>query len=276
MTTRSFVTLAVVLSFILALPIATQADNTWGTYHWARKSNPFTLLVVDSVTADWDIELDDTLYAWPASSEWSVPGEWSASTVLNLSITSADESKKTRKRCRMVKGQIRVCNAVYGYTGWLGMATIGIDSNGHIDRGTAKVNDSYGWYWDDQEEKNHVMCQEVGHLFGLGHTSVDGTSQGTCMDYSSHPDSEWPNEHDYEQLADIYADLDSYNSYDDGTDDSTTDICNAPPGKGCNKNNGAVPMGVLLHSDHGHEIWPTSRKDGGVWLHHVRLAPDDQ
>ena len=78
MATRSFVTLAVVLSFVLALPIATQADNTWGTYHWARKSNPFTHLVVDSVTADWDIELDDTLYAWPASSEWS------ASTVLTL------------------------------------------------------------------------------------------------------------------------------------------------------------------------------------------------
>ena len=28
------------------------------------------------------------------------------------------------------------------------------------------------------------MCQEIGHVFGLGHTSGDDSSQSTCMDYS--------------------------------------------------------------------------------------------
>ena len=73
----------------------------------------------------------------------------------------------------------------------------------------------------------------------------------------------------------MYEHADSYNSYDDGLGDSTG-VCNAPPGKGCNKNNGAVPMGVRLHRAYGHEIWAAARKDGGVWLHHVRLAPDGQ
>ncbi len=29
------------------------------------------------------------------------------------------------------------------------------------------------------------MCREIGHTFGLGHTSEDGSSQNTCMDYFS-------------------------------------------------------------------------------------------
>jgi hypothetical protein len=50
------------------------------------------------------------------------------------------------------------------------------------------------------------MCQEVGHTFGLGHTSTDGSSQNTCMDYYSNTSSsDWtstgPNQHDFDQLA---------------------------------------------------------------------------
>lgn len=261
--------------FIMSMVVmSASADHTWGSYHWARMDNPFTLLVVDSVTPDWDVELDTALF------------EWSATEVLDLAITDVNDSKKARRRCRMINGQIRVCNDSYGFNGWLGMATIGIDSNGHIDRGTAKVNDSYSSYWDIPGEKNHVMCQEIGHLFGLGHTSTNGTSQGTCMDYSSDPSSQWPNQHDYDLLLEMYAVTDSYNSYDDGAvdggDGGGGGGCNAPPGKGCNKKGagpGAVadipPMGIRVNQSRNAEVWVAPRSDGGLWIHHIRLVPEN-
>ena len=245
---------------LAAFSLAAQADHSWNGYHWARTTTHFTLPVVDSVTTDWDGQLGESL------------ARWSLSSVLAANVTSANDSTKTRKMCRMVQGQMRVCNAAYGFNGWLGLATIGLDPNGHIDRGTAKVNDSYSSYWT-YEEKNHVMCQEIGHVLGLGHTSEDGSSQQTCMDYSSDPLSQWPNQHDYDQLVAIYGHADSYNSYDDGSG-SGGGVCNAPPGKGCNKNGVDVPpMGVRVARGPHHEIWVAPRGDGGLWIHHIRLAP---
>ncbi|MFX6540611.1 hypothetical protein ABTG54_21480, partial [Acinetobacter baumannii] len=62
---------------------------------------------------------------------------------LDLVVTASDDSRRTRKQCRAVSGMIRVCNAEYGFNGWLGLASINLDSRGHITQGTAKVNDSY-------------------------------------------------------------------------------------------------------------------------------------
>jgi len=52
-----------------------------------------------------------------------------------------------------------------------------------------------------------VMCQEVGHNFGLGHQDEDfyNPNLNTCMDYTSDPSTNtMPNAHDYEQLVLIY------------------------------------------------------------------------
>jgi len=260
MLTKKFLSAASIVFALALLTSTTNASHSWNNYHWARTSNPFTLRVVDSVSSDWQTQFDDSL------------SYWGASGVLDLSVVRSDESKKARKRCTMVGGQMRVCNAAYGRNGWLGRATIGLDTNGHIDQGRAQVNESYSSYWDVTAEKNHVMCQEIGHVFGLGHTSVDGSSQGTCMDYSTDSNSQWPNGHDYDQLAGIFGHLDSYNSFD-GESSSGGGGCNAPPGRGCNKMGLTVPMGVLVHKGPGHEIWVASRPDGGLWIHHVRLAP---
>jgi hypothetical protein len=258
----------IVLRTILVVVIALVAPNalaehSWATYHWARTTSSFTLQTVDSCTPDWDFELGKAV------------SEWSQSNSLDLSVTSSDDSARTRKRCPMVGGQIRVCNAAYGQNGWLGLASIGIDSNGHIDQGAAKMNDSYDWYFTPNE-KRHVMCQEVGHLFGLGHTSEDGSSQSTCMDYSTSPNSISPNNHDYQQLSAIYSHTDSYNTYDDGGS-SGGGTCHAPPGKGCNKFGAPsdAPMGVRVKKGDGHELWVAPRAGGGLWIHHVTLVPED-
>lgn len=263
----------VVLVGILALAAPAFASHSWNDYHWARDTSSFDLLVVDSVTADWQYAFDRTLT------------EWGKSTKFDNVVASADESSKTRKRCPTVTGQMRVCNASYGQNGWLGLASINIDSNGHITQGTAKMNDSYDWYFASTPgEDNHVMCQEVGHVYGLGHTSEDGSSQGTCMDYSSSLQSQWPNSHDYEQLDIIYGHTDSYNSYDTGgSTGGGGNGCNAPPGKGCNKSNapaGVPAQAIRVHYTPGHDghlghadyVMPDDH--GGLWLYHLTLVPE--
>ncbi len=246
------------------------SDHSWNDYHWATGSHPIALEVVDSVTDGWQIELETAL------------DEWNLSDTFDMSIASANDSNRTRKRCRTVSGKMRVCNAAYGFNGWLGLASINIDGNGHITKGIAKMNDSYSSYWADPNEKSHVMCQEIGHVLGLGHTSEDGSSQMTCMDYSSDPYSISPNAHDYSLLDDIYKDLDGYNSWSSSvetTDGGDSGGCNSPPGKGCNKFGAGFeygpPMGIPVHKGRNHELWVASDGRGGYWVHHIRLVPEE-
>jgi hypothetical protein len=181
-----------VLATLMALPLAAQAGHSWGTYHWARTSNPVHLAVIDSMTADWDPKLVDAI------------ADWNVSSVLVLGREEGDSSNKTRKRCPAVTGKIRSCNATYGFNGWLGLAQIWI-SGGHITQGIAKMNDSYlgSSRYDDTADR-HVICQEIGHDFGLGHQDESGADLNTCMDYASALDNPSPNAHDYEQLESIY------------------------------------------------------------------------
>lgn len=75
---------------------------------------------------------------------------------VRLRVGSFNDSNRTRKWCKMQARQMRVCNASYGNNGWLGIATIGIYANGHIDQCTAKMNDSYASYWADPNEKRQI------------------------------------------------------------------------------------------------------------------------
>ena len=57
-----------------------------------------------------------------------------------------------------------------------------------------------------------VMCQEIGHTFGLDHQdeNFSNPNLNTCMDYTSSPSSNQdPNQHDYDELVAIYSHLDS-------------------------------------------------------------------
>ena len=111
-----------------------------------------------------------------------------------------------------------MCNGSYGNNGWLGLATIYVTGGVHITAGSAKMNDTYFKLstYDNPNEREHVVCQEVAHTFGLDHQSTDGSSLNTCMDYFSNTGanatstlSTRPNYHDFEELAIIYNHLDS-------------------------------------------------------------------
>ena len=178
----------------LAVPSTVLATHSWGSYHWARTSNPFALKLGDNVDSAWDSYLGTT------------SSEWSKSSVLDTTIVAGQGGKN----CRAQTGRVEVCNRTYGFNGWLGLAQIWI-SGSHITKGTTKMNDSYFNLpqYNNADEKLHVVCQEVGHTFGLDHQDESGLSLGTCMDYSSSPSSTLPNAHDYAQLEIIYAHLDS-------------------------------------------------------------------
>lgn len=165
------------------------ADHSWGDYHWARTANPFGIVVVDSNTSDWDSHLDGAI------------ADWDASSVLNLTKEAGSEQRS----CKPVAGKARSCNAKYGRNGWLGLAQIWISGN-HITQATAKMNDTYfsTRTYDDPVKKQHVMCQEIGHDWGLGHQDESGADLNTCMDYATALDNPHPNAHDYQELEAIY------------------------------------------------------------------------
>lgn len=193
--TRSF---GLALIAVIALSVASSASHSWGTYHWARTANPFNLKLGDNVNATWDPILVTT------------STDWSLSTVLNTSIVAGGTQPRN---CRPTKGRVEVCNASYGNTGWLGVAQIWINGS-HITQGTVKNNDTYfnTPAYNTTAWRNLVMCQEVGHTFGLDHQdeNFNNPNLGTCMDYTNNPvTNQHPNAHDFQQLETIYAHLDS-------------------------------------------------------------------
>ena len=197
------------VAFGLALPSAALASHSWGSYHWARTSNPFTLKLGDNVSGVWDGLLGN------------VSNDWTAASVLNTTIVAGLGGSN----CKAQYGRVEVCNRTYGFNGWLGLARIWA-SGSHIYQAVAKVNDSYfnTSTYDNAYAKRHVLCQEVGHTFGLHHQYAV-----TCMnDKQGLFDSAYikPNQHDYDQLAVTYA----------HTNDSTTTVSSASapegPGKG--------------------------------------------
>lgn len=195
-----------VLASALAAAMASSAlaTHSWNGYHWARTSNPFTLKVGNNLTtADWVSHYRQTL------------SDWNKSTVLHVTEVAGQSSGK----CRPTAGRDEICNGRYGNNGWLGLASIWLASGTlHITQGTEKMNDTYfdTPTYNNPNEREHVMCQEIGHTFGLDHQSTDGSSLNTCMDYFSNTGanagstlSTTPNQHDYDELATIYAHLDS-------------------------------------------------------------------
>jgi hypothetical protein len=194
---RRIVAVLVVCAFA-AFPIVTFATHSWGNYHWARTSNPFTLKLGDNVSSVWDPILATTSQ------------DWSFSSVLNTTIVPGQANPKN---CRPTSGRVEVCNSTYGNNGWLGIAQIWL-SGGHISQGVVKLNDSYFNQprYNSTEWRNLVSCQEVGHTFGLDHQdeNFSNANLGTCMDYTNDPSSnQHPNQHDYDMLQSIYQHTDS-------------------------------------------------------------------
>ena len=200
---RRLLVISALMVCAIGFAVRSFADHSWGSYHWARTSNPFTLRVGDNVSSAWDAHLNVAV------------GDWSNSDVLNLvKVPGATKPKS----CRPTSGQIEVCNASYGNTGWLGIAQIWITGGEHITQAITKVNDYYFSRapYNTPAWRQFVMCQEIGHDFGLDHQDENFTNPnlGSCMDYTNDPQTnQHPDSHDFAQLKAIY---------DDHADSTTT------------------------------------------------------
>jgi hypothetical protein len=189
-----------------------EANHSWAGYHWARTSNPLSLKLGDNVTTLWDS------YLLTASNDWN------SSTVLSTNVVAGLSSAKN---CKPTLGRVEVCNNRYGNNGWLGIAQIWA-SGSHITQGVTKLNDTYfnTAKYNTPAWKQMVVCQEVGHTFGLDHQdeNFSNINLGTCMDYTNAPaggvvngfdygpSNLSLNAHDYEELSIIYSHLDSTNT----------------------------------------------------------------
>lgn len=201
---RKILTLLLTISLVVSSATVATASHSWGSYHWAITAKPFTLKLGDNLSTKWKPFLGE------ASTQWS------ASDVLDTSIVPGAK----KGNCGAVSGRVEVCNARYGSNGWLGIASIWL-SGSHITQGSVKLNDSYfdTSTYNKDPWRRLVMCQEVGHTFGLGHTDelMTNVNDGTCMDYTNSPagggtfglSNESPNSHDFDQLRSIYGHLDS-------------------------------------------------------------------
>lgn len=190
---------------VAAMPI--MAEHSWNNYHWASKTHPFTLSVGDNVHAKWDSYLDRAV------------ADWNSSKKLDM-VEDPNFPLSNPKRCTSTTGKIEVCAERYGRTGWLGVAGIWA-SGDHITKAYTKVNDTYfdTAKYDTYGWRSMVMCQELGHDFGLGHVNetFDDPNTGSCMDYTNDPDRDdgagpnyYPNAHDYDWTDNhIYAHTDS-------------------------------------------------------------------
>ena len=199
---------ALMFCSIAMVGLAALANHSWGGYHWARTSNPFTIKLGNNLTSSWQT------YLSTASSDWT------RSSVVHTTIVTGGVS---RSSCPAVNGMVEVCNSTYGSTGWLGIASISLTGGTHITSGTVKLNDSYfnQSQYNTAAWRQMVTCQEIGHTFGLDHqdTNFTNLNLGTCMDYTNDPSgtkgtngtlaNTHPNAHDYNELVTIYSHLDS-------------------------------------------------------------------
>lgn len=256
--------LIVLVLLVLAVPAF--GRHSWRKYHWRTSGFPMNIKVGDNTSSAWGSYLTEAI------------SDWNQSSKLNLSKVAGS----TNSSCAPTLGRIEVCNGAYGQNGWLGIAQVWLNGGGmnHIGQATAMMNDTYyaSSFYNTPGWRDLVMCQEVGHDFGLAHQDENNnnTNLGSCMDYTAYPDgggtggsksNRAPNAHDYAQLDTIYNHTESSNSYF-----STYDVLSHSIG-------GRDLVGLPALSNDLREPWtwgtPVEWDDNGRAITFVRTFHDD-
>lgn len=279
---RLIVGVALLVAVSATFVAAASANHSWGGYHWASRGTGISLVLGSNVTSDGTTN-------WPTLLA-NASTQWSSSDVLNTSITTGNNSGRSARKCSPTSGRDEICNYRYGNNGWLGVAQIWL-SSGHIVQGTVKLNDTYlgagsTYAYNNSAERLHVVCQEVGHTFGLDHQDTSGASYGTCMDYyqntsASDSTSTTPDQGDYDELDCIYNKADagktltysgggghhSHTCTGTGHDDGFTTVGAATAG-----GHGHAAAGSVVSSNRYESVYVAHLRSGLTQVTYVRWA----
>ncbi|MEX2556209.1 MAG: hypothetical protein WEB06_11315 [Actinomycetota bacterium] len=179
---RGIAVAVIALSMVAVAAMPAAADHSWNGYHWAGVGDRSPAVV------------DKTAGGDPLG-RFEVPAavdEWAA---LNTPMQPVSASS----------GPVEVL-AKRGSAQWIGLAQIQV-SGSHITSGRVTLNTLY-YNSYNAAEWDYVVCQELGHIWGLGHVDEDfnNPDQGTCMDYTDNmAQNAAPNQHDAQELNAIYA-----------------------------------------------------------------------
>lgn len=164
------------------------------TAKWANGgSGGLDLTIVNYCQDDWLSAFDQAILDW----DNGVPDALTLSTqYMNYDAV-----------CDFQDGIMKVCNKDYGENGWKGLNEYMVTSNDVIINSRAKMNEYY-LSAASADERQYVMCHEIGHGFGLAHTdeSFINANQGNCLDYTNNFSQEQiqPGLVNYERLEEKY------------------------------------------------------------------------
>ena len=186
-------------------PAAIQASHSWAS-HWRRPSSAmFEVPTRRMLSSIWLTRFATAMADWRKPAMKKIRPKHTSSTGQNAS-------------CPLFMNTMSVCNGNYGAVPWAGLAQVW-SSGGHTVYGRAVQNDYYMTGTQAVAYRQMVICQEIGHVLGLGHINVSFNTPnvGSCMDYTNDPDggpggvsntdpdNMNPYAHDYAQINSRYS-----------------------------------------------------------------------
>ena len=135
--------------------------NTWGT---GRSCKGLDLQIINNLDEKWESYFQQSINDWENGSP----------DVLTLRLRTPAVYDP---ECEPIQGAMKVCNGDYGPTDWLGWNTIVVSASNDIISSVAIMND-YRLNKRSVATKQHIMCHEIGHGFGLGHWDENYYNRG--------------------------------------------------------------------------------------------------
>ena len=181
------------LALLLAAPLVSgqAASDVGGSgKYWPFHHTPVTVSFGDNLSKSWERYFTKAL------------GQWNKSDVVRGKSVRGSTNPN---QCNPKNGTVQVCNGNYGAnTGWLGLTKISYKGN-QITEATTQINDSYfsqAQYRNSKAAKQHTMCHELGHGFGLDHVTYK-----SCMNPSDSAvfNDTKPSHRDFKTLDQIYS-----------------------------------------------------------------------